>query len=102
MPNADCEDLLVSVSRVAFGNTVREIYLDVRGRSKKAHVPGQETPHQKYQREANERGEGGYLDLTDMFCLPGLTDIIAAELKRQLRLRYTPTIRRFSDLSKQA
>src|SRR5262249_16931649 len=30
MPNADCPDLVVSVSRVEFGRTVREIYIDVK------------------------------------------------------------------------
>lgn len=31
MPNADCPDLVVSVSRVEFGRTVREIFIDVLG-----------------------------------------------------------------------
>jgi hypothetical protein len=31
MPNADCADLIVSVSRVEFGRAVREIFIDVFG-----------------------------------------------------------------------
>lgn len=34
MPNADCVDLVVSVSRVEFGRTVREIFIDVMGESR--------------------------------------------------------------------
>lgn len=100
MPNADCPDLFVSVNRVAFGPTVRDIYIDVWGLNRKARVEGEEPSHKRYQREANEHGGGGYCDLTDMFCLPHLTEIIAKELQHRLQLRYTPTIRRFCDLVK--
>jgi hypothetical protein len=56
MPNADCRDLIVSVSRVEFGSTVREIYIDFRGEWRKAREESQENPHTRYMREAAERG----------------------------------------------
>jgi hypothetical protein len=98
MPNADCRDVLVSVRRVEFGKTVREIYLDVQGRAKRSPAPGEEQPHSRYLREARIRGQDTYADLTDVIVFPGLTQIVARELQRRLGLLYTPEIRRLCDL----
>jgi hypothetical protein len=94
MPNVDCEDLVVSVSRVEFGHTVREIYIDVLGRWRHPVDPDAESPYQKYLRESCERGEEGVFDdLTDVLHSPHLTNVIAVELQHRLRLLYTPVIR---------
>ncbi|MEP3479624.1 MAG: hypothetical protein ABJZ55_10285 [Fuerstiella sp.] len=99
MPNADCADLVVSVSRVEFGSTVREIYIDVFGRPRVAISQVDEPMHDKYMREARERGEDTYIDLTDMFVFPKLTAVIGAALQKQLQLQYTPMIKRISDIA---
>jgi ribosome-binding factor A len=98
MPNADCRDLVVSVSRVEFGRTVRQIYIDVIGERRKALEPDDELPHQRYLREAEARGELTYADLTEVFLFPSLTEIVAKELQKRLGLQYTPEIRRLCDL----
>ncbi len=98
MPNADCLDLVVSVSRVEFGRTVREIFIDVRGRWRRSRDQWPELPHERYMREAKARGEETYADLTDVFMFEQLTEVIAHELQRRLGLLYTPTIRRLCDL----
>lgn len=98
MPNADCEDLVVSVSRVEFGRTVREIFVDVFGRSRRSHREGEEAPHDRYMREAAAKGRDTHTDLTDVFVWPALTEVIARELQHRLGLLYTPVIRRLSDL----
>src|SRR5262245_8701546 len=95
MPNADCRDLVVSVSRVEFGRTVREIYIHVQGRARLSLDQWPEHPHVKYTRESHERGnEGAFADLTDVFYFRALTDVIARELQKRLGLLYTPVIRR--------
>lgn len=101
MPNRDCPDLVVSVSRVEFGRTVREIYVDVFGQRRRPHQPGSENPHDRYMREAEARGETTYIDLTDVFIFANITRIVAEELKRRLGLCYVPTIHRFCDLSRE-
>lgn len=98
MPNASCSDLVVSVSRVEFGRTVREIYIDVFGEWRKPLSEWSENPHDKYMREACTRGEPTYADLTDVFIFSKLTEIVARELQERLGLLYTPVIRRLCDL----
>ncbi len=101
MPNADCPDLVVSVSRVEFGRTVREIYLDVFGRRRQSRDSWVENPHDKYTREAQAKGRDTYADLTDVFLFPALTEEVAKELQKRLGLLYTPVIRRLCDLKKE-
>lgn len=101
MPNADCRDLVVSVSRVEFGSTVREIYIDVMGRPRLSLDQWPEHPYVRYGRESHERGEeGAFADLTDVFFFRHLTDKIAEELQKRLGLLYTPVIRRIADLGR--
>jgi len=102
MPNADCPDLLVSVSRVEFGKTVAEIYLDVHARWRRPLDPGSEPPHDRYMREARGRGEDTYIDFDEVFYFPQITELVARELQRRLGLLYTPVVRRLSDLGKSA
>jgi hypothetical protein len=97
MPNADCPDLVVSVSRVEFGNTVREIYVDLFGHWKRQQDPAEERPHERYMREAEERGEKTYADLTDVMFFPELIRRVELELQKRLGLLYTPQIRCLGD-----
>src|SRR5262245_51140414 len=60
MPNADCRDLVVSVSRVEFGRTVREIYIDVLGQPRRSPDQWAEKPHDKYTRSARTKGKDTY------------------------------------------
>ena len=101
MPNADCADLLVSVSRVEFGRTVREIYVEFFGEWRRSCDQWIENPHDRYMREARARGKETYTDLTEVFDFRQLTEVVERELQQRLGLLYTPTIRRLSDLSKQ-
>jgi hypothetical protein len=98
MPNADCLDLVVSVSRVEFGRTVREIFIDVLGLWRRPPNQWAESPHDKYMREAQAQGKDTYTDLTDVFLFPQITEVVARELQQRLGLSYTPVIRRFVDL----
>jgi hypothetical protein len=98
MPNADCPDLVVSVSRVEFGRTVREIYIDVLGAWRRSCDQWTENPHDKYMRQAQGKGTESYADLTDVFIFASLTEIVARELQKRLGLLYTPVIRRLCDL----
>jgi hypothetical protein len=98
MPNADCPDLVASVSRVEFGRTVREIYIDVLGESRQSRDQWTENPHDRYMREARAEGEETYADLTDVFLYPTLTEVVARELQKRLGLLYTPVIRKLCDL----
>jgi hypothetical protein len=66
MPNADCPDIVVSVSRVEFGRTVREIFIDVMGESRISRDQWAENRHERYMREAEAKGQDTYADLTDM------------------------------------
>ena len=104
MPNADCPDLLVSVSRVEFGNTTAKIYLDVHARWRRPRDYGSETetPHDRYMREARGRGEETYIDFDEVFYFPQITEVVSRELQRRLGLLHTPVIRRLSDLGKSA
>src|SRR5260221_13512380 len=83
MPTADCGDLFVSVSRVEFGKTVREIYVDIMGRVRRSPAPGEMPRHERYMREAAARGERTYADLTDVFHFPSLLQVVAEELQRR-------------------
>jgi hypothetical protein len=98
MPNADCPDLIVSVSRVEFGRTVRDIYIGVSGEWKKSKDQWTEIPHDRYTRETRAEGKDTYADLTEVFIFPKLTEIIGRELQKRLGLLYTPVIRRLQDL----
>jgi hypothetical protein len=102
MPNADCLDVVVSVRRVEFGPTVRHIFVDARGAWRRTPQPGDERPHDRYMREARARGADTYVDLTDMFMFPELTETVSRELQKRLGLLYTPVIRRLSDLGREA
>ena len=97
MPNADCPDLIVSVSKIIFGNTVREIYLLVNAEWKKNDGTAV-LAHQRYLNEAKQLGEDTYIDLTDVFCYPEITASISEELKRRLNLQYLPIIHLIEDL----
>ena len=98
MPNADCPDLIVSVSRVEFGRTVREIFIDVVGLWRRSRDQWIENPHHRYTREAQAGGTDTYTDLTEVFILPAITEVVARELQERLGLLYTPVIRRLCDL----
>jgi len=98
MPNADCSDLVVTVSRVEFGRTVREIFTDVMGEWRLSRDQWPENPHDRYMREARAKGEDTYTDLTDVFMFPRITEVIARELQKRLGLLYTPVIRRRCDM----
>jgi hypothetical protein len=98
MPNADCPDLVVSVSRVEFGRTVREIYIDVFGQWRQSRDQWAENLHDRYMREAQAKEEETYADLTEVFMFPTLTEVVARELQKRLGLLYTPVIRRVCDL----
>jgi hypothetical protein len=102
MPNADCPDLVASVSRVEFGRTVREIYVEVTGRWRRSLEQLPEHPYARCERESYERGdEGAFADLTDVLYFPAHTEVIARALQKRLGLLYTPIIRRLSDLGRQ-
>jgi hypothetical protein len=101
MPNVDCPDLIVSVSRVEFGRTVREIFIDVLGRWRRSPDQGTEDPYDKYLREARAKGQDTYTDLTDVFIFPEITEVVAGELQKRLGLLYTPVIRRFCDFGEE-
>ncbi|MBT5021039.1 MAG: hypothetical protein HON04_20095 [Planctomicrobium sp.] len=98
MVNANCPDFVVSVSRVEFGRTVREVYIDVVGRARAEVCNTDEPLHDKYMREAKECREETYIDLTDMFVFTEFTEIIARALQERLSLQYTPVIRLLCDL----
>ena len=98
MVNANCPDFVVSVSRVEFGRTVREVYIDVVGRARAEVCNTYEPLHDKYMREAKECREETYIDLTDMFVFTEFTEIIARALQERLSLQYTPVIRLLCDL----
>jgi hypothetical protein len=98
MPNADCPDLVVSVSGVEFGRTVREIYIDVSGEWRRSRDQWIDNPHDRYTREAKAKGQETYADLTEVFTFPPLTEVVSRELQKQLGLLYTPIIRRLCDL----
>ena len=98
MPNSDCPDLIVSVTRVEFGRTVREIFIDVVGQWRRCPAQWTENPHDKYIREARMRGKETYTDLTEVFIFSEITEIVSCELQKRLGLLYTPTIRRLCDL----
>lgn len=98
MPNADCADLVVSVSRVEFGRTVGEIFCEAHTWPRHAQVPGTEPAHERYMREARLRGEQTYADLDDVLYFPQLMAEIERELQRRLGLLYTPRIRRLAEI----
>ena len=98
MPNADCPDLVVSVSRVEFGHTVREIFVDLMGHPKQYRAPGDLTLRNHYVDQAKRRGEEIYADLTDVAVFPKLMRVVEEELQRRLGLLYTPTVRRICDM----
>jgi hypothetical protein len=100
MPNADCGDLVVSVSRIEFGNTVADVFVEVNGRWRQPPDKWPENPHDKYMREARARGERTYTDLDEVFFFPAMTEVVARELQRRLGLTYTPLIRCLSELGR--
>jgi hypothetical protein len=67
MSNADCPDLIVSLSRVEFGQTVQEIFIDVFGEWRLSRDQWVENPHDKYMREAHAKGDDTYID--QLMCL---------------------------------
>lgn len=99
MPNADCPDLVVSVSRIEFGRTVREIYIDVAGEWRRSSDQWTENPYDRHMQKAQAKGHQSYADLTDVFMFASLTEIVARELQKRLGLLYTPVIHRLCDLS---
>ena len=95
MPNADCGDIVVVVNDVAFGKTVREIYVDFRGFWKKPELA--RAAHTRYMEEAKAAGRRTYADLTDVAIFPALMERVEEEVQRRLGLLYRPQIRRLSD-----
>jgi hypothetical protein len=93
MPNVDCPDLLVVVSQVEFGRTVREIFVRCYGLPRRPIGPGEVSHHVRYQREADLRSDGVYDDLTDLQYFGTLSALAGAELQRRLDLLYVPKIR---------
>lgn len=98
MPNADCADLVVSVSRVEFGRTVAQVFVQAHARRRRPPEPGAESPHARYMRDARLRGEPAYADFDEVLDFPHLTAAIERELQRRLGLLYSPTVRRLSDV----
>ena len=96
MPNADCCDIVVVVRDVAFGKTVREIYVDFRGFWKNPELAC--TAHTRYMEEAKAAGQKTYADLTDVAIFPALMERVEEEVQRRLGLRYRPRIRPLTDL----
>ena len=58
MPNADCGDLVVMVKDIAFGRTVREIFVDVIGHWKTPELC--RTAHDRYLERARATSEETY------------------------------------------
>jgi hypothetical protein len=91
MPNVDCPDLVVNVSEVDFGKTVRTIYVDYFGFWKDPERA--KTAHERYTKDSEAKGlEGVYDDLTDVGFLPHLREILEKALQKKLGLTYQPTI----------
>jgi hypothetical protein len=93
MPNVDCQDLVVVISQVEFGRTVRDVFVRCYGLWRRAIGPGEESPHARYQREADLRTDGRYDDLGDVMQFGLLSERVGAALQRRLGLLYTPDIR---------
>ena len=100
MPNADCVDLFVSVSRVAFGRTIAEIFIEVSAHPRRPPDKEDEPRHERYAREAKRDGKSTYADFDEVFHFPALTQVIERELQRRLGLLYTPTIRPLSEIGR--
>jgi len=96
MPNSDCRELVVSIGRLVFGKTVRDIYIEISGQWRDRDMA--RTAHMRYLAEA--KGERSYVDLTDAMHLPGCLDAAEAELQRRLELQYQPRIRPLGELSR--
>ena len=93
MPNVDCPDLVVVVSQVEFGRTVREVFVRCYGLPRRPIGPGEESHHVRYQREADLNSDGVYDDLGDLHYFGRLSAVAGAELQKRLGLLYTPEIR---------
>lgn len=96
MPNADCGDLVTSVTRIEFGRTVRDIFIDVSAVWRSSEIAA--SAHDRYMREAEQRGEETYADLDEVMFFGRLRDQIAIALQKELGLRYTPNLRRLDEL----
>ncbi|MFO0960215.1 MAG: hypothetical protein U0800_22710 [Isosphaeraceae bacterium] len=92
MPNEDCPDLVVNVSHVEFGSTVRDIYVDYVGFWRRSPEPGEESRHDRYMRQAKERGEDTYVDLTEVGHFAEWRQVVESELQKRLGLLYTPRL----------
>jgi hypothetical protein len=97
MPNADCQDLFVTLSSVEFGRTVAHIFIDVHARWRLPRDRWTELPHARYMREARVHGNDTYCDLNEVFDFPENLRVVAQELKKRLELLYTPVVRRLSE-----
>ena len=100
MPNADCTDLVVSVSRVEFGRTVAEIYVSIHGIWRRPIDQWAEAPHDTYMREARAAGNETYIDLDEVFYFPAMTEIVSEEVQTRLGLVYTPVVRLLRDIGR--
>ena len=96
MPNEDCPDLIVSITAIEFGKTVRQIFVDFHGSWRDPEKA--KTAHERYLRQAAARGEDTYVDLTDVVVFPEFMERVEAELQRRLGLTYRPRIRSLSAL----
>jgi hypothetical protein len=93
MPNIDCSDLIVSIRRLEFGQSLRTIYLDVYGRFRWATMRGD--AGRIWMERARAVGQETFDDLTGVMVFPRLREIVARELKSRLRLPYLPKIEPF-------
>jgi len=93
MPNVDCPNLVIVVTQVEFGRTVRDILVRCCALPKQAIIPGQEPHVVRYQREAELRTGGVYDDFYDLRYFGRLSALAGAELQKRLGLLYVPEIR---------
>jgi hypothetical protein len=96
MPNEDCPDLIVNISAIEFGRTVRHIYVDFQGSWRDPERA--KGVHERYLRQAAARGADTYADLTDVATSPRLMETVEAELQRRLGLTYRPVVRLLSEV----
>jgi hypothetical protein len=92
MPNADAPDLVVLISHLDFGASLNDIFVDISAFARRAPEPGAEPAHDRHMRQARERGEDTYIDLTDVCVLPQFRPMLESELQKRLGLAFTPRL----------
>jgi hypothetical protein len=91
MTNLDCPDLLVSITALEFGTTVRTIYFDVFGYRRDESVIRDVAYYEDIARKLG-RDPPWYDDLTDVMCFEKF-DALELALQRRLGLPYRPTLK---------